>query len=291
MIHALIDGDWIIYAAGFAGQKTELVYYVDASESYGPFPNVTAIKERIGGDFDPAFVYSKIIVDPLEHVLHSAKNMLDGALDRIEDHFGEPAESHIFVDGDGNFRSRLGKIRPYKGQRRPDAKPILYNEIRQYLIEHRGAQVVYDMETDDELAVFQTHNNATGRKSMIVGVDKDLLQVPGWHMNPNKGFMQITPERGLQRLYAQAAEGDTVDNIGGCYKVGKVTARKTFGCMTDEAAMWDTLVDMYQTSVEKYGPDTYRGLSPHDAALENMRLVYLKRTREEGLWLPPGERK
>ncbi|KKK80132.1 hypothetical protein LCGC14_2826580, partial [marine sediment metagenome] len=25
MIHALIDGDWILYAAGFAGQKTKLV--------------------------------------------------------------------------------------------------------------------------------------------------------------------------------------------------------------------------------------------------------------------------
>jgi hypothetical protein len=49
--------------------------------------------------------------------------------------------------------------------------------------------------------------------------------------------------------------------------------------------MWGTTLDFYSNGIEHYN-----GLSPEDAALENMRLVYLRRTQDEGLWMPPGAR-
>lgn len=287
-METFIDGDWVIYAAGFAGQKQELCYISPTGEG-NTFPNVTAVKafcEENGWPFNPEFLFKRIILDDPSHVLHSAKNMLNSVINKVANKFGH-CTPQIFIDGDGNFRSRLATIRPYKGTRAPDSKPQYFNTIRQYLIDNWAAHVVFDQESDDELAIRQTQ--CTSKKSIIVAVDKDLIQVPGWHMNPNKGFKLITPLEGLQRLYAQAAEGDTVDNIAGCYKIGRKKARAIFQKLTNEQEMWDTLVGLYDESLDKFGEDLYNGLAGGEAALENMRLVYLRRKPEE-IWLPPKER-
>jgi hypothetical protein len=193
------------------------------------------------------------------------------------------------MDGDGNFRSRLGTIVPYKGTRSVHAKPLIYNDLRQYLLDVWHAEVIHDQETDDEMAIRQTTMRRLRDKSIICAVDKDMLQVPGWHLNPNKGFKRVSNKEGEMRLYVQAAQGDSVDNIKGAFKVGPKAARAAFSPDTPEEDKWTTLVQLYQTSIEKHG-NKYNGLTAEEAALENMRLVYLRRKPGE-LWLPPSERK
>lgn len=282
MIKAYIDGDWILYAAGFAGQKTRFV----CPEIYeGECNNITEIK-AIKGWNENRPVYSRIIVDPEAHVYHSAKHMIEGACDKIEKKFGLGVTAFVLMDGDGNFRSRIATIRPYKGTRHVHAKPLMYNNIRQYLLDNWGAEVVHGQETDDEMAIRQTDDNDGGGRSIIVSLDKDMLQVPGWHLNPNKGFKRIGLKEARVRLYRQAITGDTVDNIGGAFKCGPKAAE----CITEnmsERVMWDLVVDKYQESIDKHG-NQYGGLSAEDAALENMRLVYLRRSRNQ-TWTPPGE--
>ena len=288
-ITALIDGDWILYAAGFAGQRKELVAVHATGHADGPFPNITALKVALDGTPEDTYdVFSRDLLDDERNFYHSAKMMIAGNCNKIADRFGEDVIPRIIMDGDGNFRTRIATIRPYKGTRGVHAKPLMYNEIRQYLLDAWKAEVVYDQETDDEMAIIQTEMTAAKEKCIIVAVDKDMLQVPGWHLNPNKGFKKVSKAGGLLRLYIQAAQGDPVDNIAGAYKVGPKAARDIFTIAEDELVMWDALVYLYQTSIYKYPDENlYNGLCAEEAALENMRLVYLRRERGE-TWNPPG---
>ena len=300
MITALIDGDWILYAAGFAGQRTMCVY-VDRPSCVVVFgDNMTECKKELasivdeGGepihDFDSKNLFYRETLDPESHFYHSAKKMIESQCNKIAKKFGEDVTPIIMTEGDGNFRSRLATIRPYKGSRHVHAKPLMYNNIRQYLLEAWDAEVIFDQETDDAMAIRQTELHAAGKKSVIVGVDKDMLQVPGWHLNPKKGFKRITRAEGEARLYVQAAMGDSVDNIAGCYKVGPAKAKEVFADLDmSEEDKWDALVKLYNNSIAKSG-DVYGGLDGTQAALENMRLVYLRRFERE-LWMPPGVRK
>lgn len=277
MIHALIDGDWILYAAGFAGQKNELV--VDrGGKFFGPYKTMTEARKDL--DTEDLKIYSRFVLDEDSHFFHSAKNMIESQCKKIAEKFGAEVMPHVYIDGDGNFRSKLATIKPYKGQRSVHAKPLKYNDIRQYMLDHWSAIVVHDQETDDQIAISQTALAKQGERSIIVSVDKDFLQVPGWHMNPNKGFKNVGEAEALKRLYIQCLTGDTVDNIGGCYKVGPLGARILLAGLTDERAMWDTVVAAYNLS-----GDHYNGLTGEEAALENMRLVYLRRTEDE-IWTP-----
>lgn len=292
-IHAFIDGDWILYAAGFAGQKTRMV--VPTIFGAEEFKNITEIRQKLaeldgdeGGEHDAEQdpVYSRIVLDPPAFFYHSAKKMIDAQLQKVGEKFNAKTVNYtVMMDGDGNFRTKIATLRPYKGTRHIHAKPLFYNELRSYLLDAWEAEVIFDHETDDEMAIRQTAYTADGRKSIIVAVDKDMLQVPGLHLNPNKGFKKISQQEGDWRLFVQALEGDTVDNIGGAYKIGKAAARKRIGKHMTTVEMWDAVVDGYQWSMDKHADKYPEGMTAEDAALENMRLVYLRRQPGE-IWTP-----
>lgn len=290
MITALIDGDWILYAAGFAGQRNELVCpHAFASETFKTLTEIRNAHKELYGDKPVPPVYSRFKLDPEEHFYHSAKCMIENNCQKIAEKFNEEVKPVVLIDGDGNYRCRLATIKQYKGQRGVHAKPLMFNNIRSYLLDAWDAEVVYDQESDDEMAIRQTAINASLNSSIIVSVDKDMLQVPGWHLNPNKGFKLIKRREGLERLYVQAIQGDPVDNIGGAYKYGAKKARAAITSEMNEREMWEATVACYAASIEDHG-DKYGGLTAPQAAMENMRLVYLRRERDDmyQLWTPPG---
>lgn len=280
----LVDGDWLVYTAGFAGQKTEYAYINAGGKLVSVAPNLTELKEAVGPTFAADNVFSRVVVDPLDHVLHSVRMMLDKAVAEVQERHGEDfSEVTVLIDGDGNFRHRLATIRPYKGNR-ATPRPARYPDIREYLAD-RGAELVYGHETDDELSI-RWHQAADDDKPVIVGVDKDLLQIPGLHYNPNKGFCTITPELGELLVYRQCLTGDTTDNIGGCYKCGDKRAHALLKLGMSAAEKWALVVKEYQASLDKYGSELYNGLMAEQAAVENMRLVWLL-TRPGEVWEPP----
>ena len=279
MITALIDGDWLAYTAGFASQKTR--YVVPAMSGSLEYDNMTAVKDAgyLGDE-----VYSRVIVDPIDHVLHTVKHMLESQLTKIHDKFKVDVKPVVLLDGSGNFREQIATIKPYKGNRPSDGKPKMHKEIRNYLIDNWGAELVHGQETDDEMAIRQAQSKDS---TIIVAVDKDMLQVPGWHLNPNKGFKKVGQQEALERLYVQCLTGDSVDNIGGCYKIGPKGAQELIiGKKLKAKHMYDLTLGCYYTSMERYGDDIYGGLDAEAALLENMRLVYLRREPGE-MWNPP----
>ena len=125
----LIDGDIIVYSAGFAAETSQYLcadgklfrYKRDAKEHCELWNLDVEEIERI---VDP---------EPLENVLHNVSSMIKNIVRQTG------ADEHqIFLSGVDNFREEVATIRPYKGTRDSTHKPFYYNKIKEYIINNEG---------------------------------------------------------------------------------------------------------------------------------------------------------
>lgn len=293
--HIFIDADFLIYSCGFAAQHTEYlaVYeHVKAGpQVLGKAKDMTDYKriiEEAASSIPEDFIerWERTTVEPVPNALHSVKLMINRMIDDIKERLEwENPTVEVYLTGTGNFREKIATIKPYKGNRPPWARPRLYREIRQYLIEVFGAIVIHDMEADDQVAIRMTETPMG--KGVIAGIDKDLLQVPGIHYNPDKGILRVNEQKALVKLYRQILTGDATDNIGGCYKVGAAAAKQLITPDMDEETMWNVVLGAYSDSIEKYGDKTgYAKMGAAAAAYENARLIYMLRSKHDRFRCP-----
>jgi len=212
------------------------------------------------------FVYRVAFASESEPESYAIQTMAESLEDLIM--FKLPVNRwEVFLTGKGNFRYDVAKTAPYKGTRKKD-KPKHYHLLREYLESGWSAQVITGMEADDAIAI-----NATelGDDSVIVTIDKDLNQVPGWHYNFVKDdLFYVSPEEGIYSFYMQMLTGDTVDNIKGVKGIGPKTADKLLKGLS-EKQMWDVCV-------EKHGSE--------ERAIENAHLLWMLRNPDE-YFTPP----
>ena len=176
----------------------------------------------------------------------------------------------LFLTGKTNFRYDIATTAVYKGNR-VAPKPEHLPALRQHMIAEWGATVSDGQEADDDVAIAGTEYGDSG---IMVSLDKDIDQVAGWHYNfVKKTGYYVTEAEGLFKLYHQILTGDTADNIIGIKGVGPVKANKILEDSADE-------YDMYCRCVEAYDGN-------EDRVIENARLLYLRRTKDEPLWIPP----
>ena len=179
-------------------------------------------------------------------------------------------EHELFLTGKQNFRFDVAVTAPYKGNRKDKAKPKHLPLLREYLQVSWDASVSDGQEADDDIAIRATE---LGEDCIIASIDKDFLQVPGWHYNfVMKVKKHVTPEEGLRFFYKQILMGDSADNIKGIHRVGEVTATKMLADFTTE-------MQLYQCCVEAMG---------EERVLENARLLWLRRIPNQ-MWEPPNE--
>jgi 5'-3' exonuclease len=181
-------------------------------------------------------------------------------------------ENHeLFLTGSNNFRHEIAVTAPYKGNRKDVKKPKHLPLLREYLQKAWGATVSQGQEADDDISIRATE---IGEDSLIVSIDKDFNQIPGWHYNFVKRIKTfVTPEEGLRFFYKQILTGDSADNVKGIHRVGDVRATKMLADAKTEQ-------ELYQCCVEAMGAER---------VLENGRLLWLRRKQNE-LWEPPGEK-
>jgi len=261
---ALVDGDPVCYICGFAAEES---VYETPDGLIHPTPGKAKEHCALIG-CDPNEINRLVEAEPKSHVLHLVKNLLE----RVED-ATQANEMRIFLSGGSNFRDSVATIRPYKGTR-PDRKPVHYDNIRNYMIDHWGAEVITGMEADDALAINQTDD------SVICTIDKDLDMVEGWHYNYNTDRLyDVSPYGAAYSFYRQMLTGDTTDNIPGVPKIGKKTADKLLAdCKTEEDMFWQVMEAYEYSSYEK----------PYEALVEMGRLLWMLRDEKESkeLWTP-----
>ena len=257
---ALIDGDVVVYVAGFAAE--ECWYETEDGEIHGTMTQAKLHCDRIGAD--PTKISMRVEAEPKSHALRLVKNILLRVSDRTR-----AKELKVFLSGSNNFREGVAVTRPYKGNR-SGRKPHHYQNIRDYLVDICGAEIINDMEADDALGINQTSDTC------ICTIDKDLDMVEGYHYNfRTDSFYNITEGLAVRHFYKQLLTGDTVDNIQGVKGVGIKTAEKILNPLTDEEDMFWAVHDEY---VKKYD-------RPMEVMLEMGRLLWILR-EEGGMWEP-----
>ena len=177
-----------------------------------------------------------------------------------------------FLTGKNNYRYDVAKTVPYKGNRKDAKKPKHYDALRECMVTRLGAVVVQGQEADDEVAIRMTKEPD---KYLLVGVDKDLRQIPGWHHNPQKAKTEyINDFEAYKNFCLQLLTGDRVDNIPGLEGIGPVKAEKALSKASTSEALLKAAFDKYQEL--GYTKDYF---------VEQGQLLWLRRFEGE-LWQP-----
>lgn len=161
----------------------------------------------------------------------------------------------MYVSGGVNFRYAIDPT--YKGHRLPS--PEHREACHQHLITHWGAIETDGYEADDAVGVEQKLDGST----MIVGIDKDLLQIPGKHFQwaiirngivvREEKHLEISEEEGMRNFFTQMLTGDVSDNIKGIHGIGKVKAPKLLADLHTEEEMYNAVYDAYTFDEEDDG--------------------------------------
>lgn len=179
-----------------------------------------------------------------------------------------------FLTGKNNYRYEIAKTVPYKGNRKDAKKPKHYDALRKCMVTRLGAVVVDGQEADDEVAIRMTKEPD---QYLLVGVDKDLRQIPGWHHNPMKAKTEYIDEFSAYKNFClQLLTGDRVDNIPGLEGIGPVKAAKA---LKDAKTKEDLLRAVWKAYQEKEHGIEY--------LTEQGQLLWLRRYEGE-LWQPSG---
>ena len=174
----------------------------------------------------------------------TAKNRLVETLENLVYVHLKADSYEAFLTGKGNFRYDIAKTVPYKGNRKDTAKPPYYQELRDHMVKRLGAVVVEGQEADDEVAIRMTKEPDT---YTLVGVDKDLLQIPGWHFNPSKDLERYVNDFDAYYSFCtQLLTGDRTDNIPGLVGVGPKKAEKALKDAKTKEELLQTVFEKYQ---------------------------------------------
>lgn len=310
----LIDGDPIVYRAGFAAETPFYELVCEHKETqelhqfiFKPRGEKSAgdwMKEWLAASVDTYTVVEKFRdadVQPIENALQIVREQIDSIVADAREWFGTDVTYELFLSGGGNYRDKIATLRPYKGNRDPAHKPKHYAGIRDYMLREFNAQLIVGREADDEVSIRARQLHRERGAFVIATIDKDLDQIPGRHYNYMKRVRyNVDPDEALAFFYVQCLSGDTTDNIPGCYKTGGVKAQKVVNSVLADvdlsgedwasddaqARLWEAVVAAYETSQALLGCP-YAALEAEDVALENARLVKLQ-DYEHQLWNPPG---
>lgn len=176
-----------------------------------------------------------------------------------------PKKTIICLGGKNNFRRAL--YPDYKAQRKSQRKPLMLNHVYKFLKENYDVKSKEGLEADDVLGILLTHPTLLPGKRIVVSADKDLLQVPGRHYNPDKDLKRLVKEPDADRVFwMQTLTGDSTDNYPGCPGIGPKRAEKL---LAETGENFDTILAAYENA----------GLTRDDAILQ-ARLARILRADE-----------
>ena len=271
-----IDLDTFIYRCGFAAEKK--THYLEhmPSQTSEEFENKRALNKYLKEVKNPEEygVRTEHKIEPLGHAIANLKSALRG----VHEVCG-PGEALLYLSGKHCFREDVATIRPYKGNRDPDNKPVHYKQMREYAVDHLGAIRCDGIEADDAVAFLAVEDRDN---TVIVTNDKDLDQIPGWHYNWTKHEepVFIEPKVASIFFYEQILTGDSTDNIEGIPGIGAVKAKKILEGVDNPR---DAELRVYDEYCKEFGKE--EGIR---RLLENARLVRILRkpAEKENLWEP-----
>jgi len=302
---ALIDGDVIKYAAGFAcelpywsifdpvdntrlgkltakkansGKGVMEVFDVDTRAILwvGKFRSrKAAVQEYCDNAFSSIKMKEGIHYEPIKNCLHSVKGMIRNCLSKTGS-----TQYRVYLSGKTNYRTEI--YPEYKANRKNNPKPHYAEEIMEFIMEHHNGILVESVEADDAMGIDSMEWRSQGWHPYICTIDKDLDMIPGGHYNWGKDTVYEMDEIDCWRcFYQQLLKGDNVDNIPGIKGYGDKTAEKALAGCTDKEGMHDAVKIIYK---DKYGDEAEAHLKLRSRLLWILRKP-LNETYPEGYML------
>lgn len=327
----IIDGDLYVYKVGFATRSKEVGFKLTHRitgqvKDLGLCSQGVAVEKARGHDSAEWKLSSYITPQPLHFTLGNLKASLSSLIDK----FNMDYKIYLTSTDHSNYRYSIATIEPYKGSRarcrecnsktsarfeqsgRTEDKyvqiscklcgdiekeqtvserPFWFTEIREYLIENWGAEVIHGQEADDAVSIHYCASDPT-LNTCMVHIDKDINNTPGWHYNPNteeKYF--VTPEEATKNFYSQILLGDSVDCIPGVQNCGPAVIEKLFQYCRVEEDYESTILEVFKGN--HFNLPRFK--TKHDMCLTNEQawsrlkeigqLLWIRR-KEGELWEP-----
>lgn len=247
----IFDADVLVYACGFAADSQMRSRFLEEN----PGASDEAVKEYLNA------------TEYTNHALANTKTVITDVLEVFS------KDLHLYLTGSGNFREHIATLQPYKGNRDPDHKPKYYRDIKDYLRDFWGAQVINGREADDAMGCHQWEAWFSGRDdTVLVTIDKDLDNIPGYHYNwRKKELYYIDLEQADRKFWLQVLTGDRTDNIPGLIGVGDKTAEKILANVPSD---W---MSLYDAVLAEYKRRDYTEADFH----ENATLLWIQRTEDK----------
>lgn len=294
MTTAVVDVDYIKYAAAGVGETRSIIAVHKQSGREHPFANRTEFwgrgKNKDGGrlgelnkgrtspfvaeDFEILDVQTP---EPIENVLHTAKMMFEGGLKAVN------ADNYVSFIGKGDsFRVEHSTLLKYKGQRAELLKPLYLDDVTQYLQAKYKPIECTSLEADD-WCVIEAYKK---KDHVVIGVDKDYNGCPILLFNPNYPEIGIRncnqfgklwrddkgKVRGIGRLffYFQMCSGDTSDNYNAsCFsdvKWGDVKAYDILRNLQNDKEAFVAIEHVFKTLYPE--PKTIQGWRGDDIMID-----------------------
>jgi len=247
-------------------QNTEYPSYKEAINQYN---------SKDGKLFEGYTLWSRKEVKPLDSAIEATKAAIEGIISRLN-----PQTISFFLSPPTTFRDRIGVTAPYKGNRN-QPKPKYLKDVESYLVTEYGAIHGVDVEADDSIGIALSKDQGG---SVSCSIDKDLLQVPGWHYNwVNDTVRWVSNRDGDFAFYSQMLQGDVTDNIQGLAGIGPVTAAKILSGARSRVELATRVWGEYR---REFGDAD----KARERYLENADLLWILRESEQcpGYQIPEG---
>jgi len=266
-VKLLVDGDVLRYRCAFAAEKTHYLVSYDDPLLYGnqgtwQNPENHKAAKKLAEEVD-GVIWSRKEIQPVEFAIHATNTVLESLVERFS-----PSSVDVYLSDSSTFRHRLATTKPYKGNRN-QPKPVYYEDVGNYLLS-RGAITRPDIEADDCMSIEASKDP---KNTIIVTIDKDLLQVPGNHYNwVTTEYTKQSKKNADFSLATQLLTGDTTDNIPGLPGIGPANAEKLLTGAKNSKDLFGRVFKAYE---EKIGKDW------EDYFCEQFGLIYLLRNYEQ----------
>ena len=175
-------------------------------------------------DFDSFTSEPTQVADPVSHCLKTVNDSIKKVME-----FVGANRCEMYLGGSDNFRLKVPTPIEYKSSRTEVSKPLLLNEVRDYLIKYKGAKKVTTQEADDVVAYRMRTLYKQGIRATLYSCDKDALGNVDHKLqmyDPIKediivseggvGSIELVKSKlkgkGLKFLIYQACNGDPVDS-------------------------------------------------------------------------------
>lgn len=123
----------------------------------------------------------------------------------------------LFLSGSENFRKII--YPDYKAHRKNITRPTWLEDCREYLVLNWKASICDGYEADDGIGIAHTPD------SIVAGIDKDLLQLPGKHFNfVRNEFLEVSDYSAERKIWELMLTGDSADGIRGVHRIGPIKA-------------------------------------------------------------------